>query len=114
MMLSASEARPDAYARDVNGWTVFFLLVAWESSDQAKRDLRGASSPSSQAAPVVGSRSFSRQPPCSFEAQPARRACRLTGTGTTARAAVHGGGCGAGSRGVSVGLAVTGHLYHAL
>jgi hypothetical protein len=54
MMLSASEARPDAYARDVNGWTVFFLLVAWESRDQAKRDLRGASSPSSQAAPVVG------------------------------------------------------------
>jgi hypothetical protein len=53
-MLSASEAWPGAHAQDGNGWTVFFLLVAWESSDQAKRDLRGASSPGSQAAPVVG------------------------------------------------------------
>ena len=54
MMLSASEARPDAYVQDVNSWTVFFLLVAWESSDQAERELSGASSPSSNAAPGVG------------------------------------------------------------
>jgi hypothetical protein len=53
MMLSASEARPDAYARDVNSWRVFFLLVAWESSDQVKRELSGDSSPSSPAAPIV-------------------------------------------------------------
>jgi hypothetical protein len=78
MMLSASEAWPDAYAQDVNSWRVFFLLVAWESSDQAERELRGASYFSLQAAPVVGSRSFSQQPPWSFEAQPARRACRYT------------------------------------
>jgi hypothetical protein len=54
MMLSASEARPGTDVQAVNGWMLFFLLVAWESRNQLKRDLRGASSPSSQAAPVVG------------------------------------------------------------
>jgi hypothetical protein len=52
-MLSASEAWPGAHAQDGNGWTVFFLLVAWESSDQVKRELSGDSSPSSPAAPIV-------------------------------------------------------------
>jgi hypothetical protein len=51
MMLSASEARPGTDVQAVNGWMLFFLLVAWESRNQLKRDLRGASSPSSQAAP---------------------------------------------------------------
>jgi hypothetical protein len=54
MMLSAPKARPDAYLQNVNNWMVFFLLVAWESSDQAKRDLSAASYPSSPAAPGVG------------------------------------------------------------
>ena len=76
MMLSASEARPGPDVQNVNGWTMFFLRVAWESRNQSKRELSGASSSSSQAAPVVGSRSFSQQPPWLFEAQPARRACR--------------------------------------
>jgi hypothetical protein len=52
-MLSASAAWPGTDVQDGNSWTVFFRLVAWESSDQAKRELRGASSPSSNAAPVV-------------------------------------------------------------
>ena len=77
-MLSASEATSGAYAQDVNSWTVFFLLVAWEYRNQSKRELSGASSPSPQAAPRVGSRSLARQPPWSFEAQSARRACRCT------------------------------------
>ena len=76
MMLSASEAWPGTDVQDVNGWTLFFLLVAWEDRDQSKRDLSGASYPSSPAAPVVGSRSLAQQPPWSFEAPPARRACR--------------------------------------
>jgi hypothetical protein len=76
MMLSASEAWPGADGQDVNSWTVFFLLVAWEDRDQSKRELSGASSSSSQAAPVVGSRSLARPLPWLFEAPPARRACR--------------------------------------
>jgi hypothetical protein len=48
MMLSASEAWPGTYVQDVNGWTVFFRLVAWESSDQAKRELSGAPPPARQ------------------------------------------------------------------
>jgi hypothetical protein len=47
-MLSASEAWPGACVQDVNGWTVFFLLVAWESRDQAKRGLSGAPPPARQ------------------------------------------------------------------
>ena len=54
MMLSLSEAWPGASVQDVNSCTVFFRLVAWESSDQAERELSGASSPSSNAAPGVG------------------------------------------------------------
>jgi hypothetical protein len=54
MMLSASEARPGTDVQAVNSGTVFFLLVAWEYGDQSNRDLSGASSPSSQAAPGVG------------------------------------------------------------
>jgi hypothetical protein len=79
MMLSVSEAWLGAYVQDVNGWMMFFLLVAWEDRSQSNRELSGASSPSSPAAPGVGSRSFSRQPPWSFESPPARRACRCSG-----------------------------------
>jgi hypothetical protein len=76
MMLSASEAWPGTDVQDVNNWTLLFLVVAWGSCYQAKRDLSGASYPSSPAAPVVGSRSLAQQPPWLFEAPPARRACR--------------------------------------
>ena len=54
MMLSASEAWPGAYVQDVNGWTVFFLLVAWESRDQVKRELSGASYSSSASGASSG------------------------------------------------------------
>ena len=80
MMLSASEARPGPDVQNVNGWRLVFLLVAWDCRDQSKRELSGASYPSSQAAPVVGQRSLARQPPWSFEASPARRACRCSGS----------------------------------
>ena len=78
MMLLAFETWPGAWVQDVNGWPLFFLPVAWESSDQSKRELSGASSPSLPAAPVVGSRSLARPLPWSFEAQPAHRACRCS------------------------------------
>jgi hypothetical protein len=75
-MLSASEAWLGTDVQDVKGWMVFFLRVAWEDRNQSTRELSAASGPSLQAAPIVGSRSLARQPPWSFEAQPARRACR--------------------------------------
>jgi hypothetical protein len=101
MLLSASEARPGPDVQNVNGWTMFFLLVAWDSRDQRKPGTERSFLP--QLASGARSGIAITRPTAAMVIRSVAGSPRMPvyGTGTTARAAVHSGGCGAGSRGLN-------------